>query len=353
MYTLSQKETKLCISIALIVVISIASIGELCVAQIATTPSVDKFSIIWITDTQYLSESHPTYYNSLCRWIVENRETYNVKMVIHTGDMVEDEFNQTHWTNANHAMSLLLDNDVPYCWDAGNHDYNTTYWIGNQYTAFNPTVMASKSYWVGDKFNGQNTAVHFAVSGENFLVLNIAYQANETAVVWCNQILDSYPDSHAIVATHMYLNTTGGYGAKGKDNLTWASNFKDIVLDTHANVFLTLSGHYYPTSGSRTQVGGRQELMFNRQVVDSEMGAASLRILTFDLKEGLIEVKTFVIYANNFLADSNNQFTLETDFYNPAIPEFPAWIIVTLFAVLLLVVLGAKKWVRKQSVILS
>ena len=92
-------------------------------------------------------------------------------MVIHTGDMVEDEFNQTHWTNANHAMSLLLDNDVPYCWDAGNHDYNTTYWIGNQYTAFNPTVMASKSYWVGDKFNGQNTAVQFAVSGEDFLVV--------------------------------------------------------------------------------------------------------------------------------------------------------------------------------------
>jgi hypothetical protein len=151
----------------------------------------------------------------------------------------------------------------------------------------------------------------------------------------------------------MYLNTTGGYGAKGKDNLTWASNFKEVVLDTHANVFLTLSGHYNPTSGSRTQLGGRHELMFNRQVVDSEMGAASLRILTFDLKEGLINVKTFVIYANTYLADSNNQFTLETDFYNPAIPEFPAWIIGALFVVLLLVMLGAKKWVRKQSVVSS
>ncbi len=83
------------------------------------------------------------------------------------------------------------------------------------------------------------------------------------------------------------------------------------------------------------------------------MGAASLRILTFDLKEGLIDVKTFVIYANNFLADSNNQFTLETDFYNPAIPELPVWIVGALFVVILLVVLEAKKWVRKQSVILS
>ena len=352
MRAFSQGKTTLCIRIALISLICFAFMEDLRCAQVAATSSTTKFSIIWITDTQYLSESYPRYYDSLCRWIFENKESYNVKMVIHTGDMVEDEFNQTHWTNANHALSLLLDNDVPYCWNAGNHDYNTTYWIGNLYTAFNPTVMASKSYWVGDKFIGQNTAVHFAVSGNDFLVLNIAYQANETALSWCNQILDSYPDSHAIVATHMYLNTTGGYGAKGKDNLTWASNFKDTVLDTHANVFLTLSGHYYPSYGSRTQVGGRQELMFNRQIVDSEMGAASLRILTFDLKEGLIDVKTFVIYANNFLTDSNNQFTLETDFYNPAIPELPVWIVGALFVVILLVVLEQKS-VRKQSVILS
>jgi hypothetical protein len=278
--------------------------------------SEGNFSIIWITDTQYLSESHPTYYESLCSWIVDNADSYNVKMVIHTGDIVEDEWNHTHWENANRAMSILADGGIPYCWNAGNHDYNASYWIGNQYTAFNSALMAEKSYWIDEEDEGQNTAVHFENSGWDFLIINLAYQANDAVLAWANNLLDTYPESHAIVATHVYLNNTGGYGGKGKDDSNWPLNFQKTVLETHANVFLTLSAHVYPTSGSRTEVGDRDELMFNRQDKDGGLGAASLRILTFDTTQGLIDVKTFVLYANNFLADDNNLFTLNSSFRN-------------------------------------
>ena len=72
-----------------------------------------------------------------------NVETYNVKMVIHTGDIVDTEGNRTQWLNANQSMSILLNNGIPYCWDAGNHDYNSTCWIGYQFGAFNPQIMQS------------------------------------------------------------------------------------------------------------------------------------------------------------------------------------------------------------------
>ena len=49
------------------------------------------FSIVWITDTQYLSKSYPAYFDNLCRWIVAHRNVYNVKMVVHTGDIVDSE----------------------------------------------------------------------------------------------------------------------------------------------------------------------------------------------------------------------------------------------------------------------
>ena len=163
----NQRNVKLSLCLAIVLLLSTSFIVP-CVAQTATPKPSDKFSLIWITDTQYLSESYPRYYDSLCRWIIENKDAYNVKMVIHTGDIVEDEFNQTHWANADHAMSQLLDANVPYCWNAGNHDYNTTYWIGNQYRAFDPTVMASKPYWVGDKFSGQNTAVALQFQVKSF-----------------------------------------------------------------------------------------------------------------------------------------------------------------------------------------
>ncbi len=298
------------------------------------------FSIIWITDTQYLSESHPTYFDSLCRWIVNNAETYNVKMVVHTGDLVEDEWNTTQWANANHSMSILLDAGIPYCWNAGNHDYNETYWIGNQFSAFNPVVLAEKSYWINDKFDGQNTAVTFTVSNKNFLIVNIANEANDAALSWANDLLNDSPESSAIVATHFYVNRTGGYEP-------WATNFRRSVLATHSNVFLTLSAHVYPlaSSGIRTQVGDRHELVFNRQEKDNYMGAASLRILTFDLTKGIVDVRTFYLYSNMYLTDANNQFTLETAFRNDSassepeeIPELPTAAMLALIVTLLVIV---------------
>jgi hypothetical protein len=251
-------------------------------------------------------------------------------------------------------MGLLLDSNIPYCWNAGNHDYNETCWIGNQYTAFNPEVLASKPYWIDDKLDGQNTAVKFSVDDWSFMVINIAYEASDEVLDWTNDLLDSYPDSHAIVGAHVYLNTTGGYAGKGRDDADWPIHFKDEVLDTHGNVFLMLSAHHYPASGSRTQVGGRHELMFNRQDTDSQLGSASLRLMSFDLVNGKIEVQTLVLYANSFLEDSNNQFVLTTSFYNDLLPEekseesFLLPVIVFFGVVILVVLLFSYKLMRKH-----
>jgi len=266
------------------------------------------FSIIWITDTQHLSESHPTYYDSLCRWIVQNKYAYNVKMVVHTGDIVSEEGNRTQWINANQSMNILLANDIPYCWDAGNHDYNATCWIGNQFSAFNPQVMREKSYWVSDEFGGMNTAVRFNVSGWDCLIINIAAYANDSVLAWANNLLDSNPQSHVIMATHAYIDVECKYAS-------WAINFKNTVLETHANVFITLNGHYH-TSGNMIRVGDRYELVFDPQDAYEEVGAASARILTFDTDKGTIKVQTYALYANQFLQDQNSNFTLNTNFRN-------------------------------------
>jgi hypothetical protein len=307
------------------------------------------FSVIWITDTQYLTESYPTYYEGLCHWIVNNAEKYNVQMVIHTGDIVDTEGNTTQWECANRSMSILWDAGIPYTWNAGNHDYNATCWIGNQYAAFNPASFAQEPYWIGDFGDGQNTAVHFAYNGIDFLVVNLEYNADDEALAWANNVLDAYPDAHAIVGAHFYLNRTGGYE-------TWATNLKQTVLATHQNVFLTLSAHVYPLaySGLQTQVGDRHELVFNRQEKDSEMGATSLRILTFDTANNVIDVQTFVIYSNIFLKDEHNQFTLNTNFWNAAavneeIPEFPTAIAsVAVLAFATAIVVGVRRGKKKQ-----
>lgn len=291
------------------------------------------FSIIWITDTQYLAESNPAYNTNLSRWIVQNSDEYNIQMVIHTGDLVNSEGNRTQWLNANQSMGILLDAGIPYCWAAGNHDFNRTYWMGNQYTAFNPQELASKPYWVSTEFDGMNNAVFFNVSGWECLVVNVAYDANESALAWANNVLDTYPQAHAIVATHAYIDQQCRYD-------DWATNFKNTVLDRHANVFLTLSGHYHTIEGNRTRVGGRDELLFNQQDAYGKLGAASARILTFNPTKGTVKVQTFSLYTNQYAIDSNNNFTLDTAFRNDSVASkgLPvglaiAWVVVVLAVV--------------------
>jgi hypothetical protein len=138
---------------------------------------------------------------------------------------------------------------------------------------------------------------------------------------WANNLLDAYPQSHTIVATHAFIDPQCNYDS-------WALNLINIALDTHPNVFLTLNGHYHPTSGNRTESGYRYELLFNQQDAYGEMGADTVRILTFDIARGTIQVQTYQVWINQFLQDSNSNFTLTTTFGNDLagenVPKFLA-----------------------------
>ncbi len=101
-----------------------------------------------------------------------------MKAVIHTGDLVETAGSSTEWANANHSMSLLLDNGMPYCWNAGNHDQYGSTWYGKDYTAFNVNIMGGKQYWVSDYYAGKNTAIRLNLGTITILVVNIEYHAD-------------------------------------------------------------------------------------------------------------------------------------------------------------------------------
>jgi hypothetical protein len=273
------------------------------------------FSVIWITDTQYLSQTYPSDFDNTCNWIISNKDTYNIKMVVHTGDIVNTPSDLNQWENANHSMGILLDNGIPYCWDAGNHDDQSS-WNGMNFKAFNASAMSQRPYWLGDDSNGRSTAVHFEFGNWNFIVVNLEYEASDPALSWANSILDSHPNSYAIVATHAYLDENCRYHQ-------WSLHLQNTVLNNHPNVFMTLNGHYYSNgNANRTVIGNRYELFFNYQNLDSERGAATVRILTFNVLESKVDVKTYKIYSGQFATDSENQFTLNIPI--GAIPEFPA-----------------------------
>ena len=166
-----------------------------------TPPAPGGFSIFWMTDTQFLSETNPGLFRRMNRWILNNWAAYNGKVVIHTGDLVQDGSVPEQWEKAGEAMNMFLQNGIPYTWCAGNHDdlvlgNQFSGWIGNEAgaPALDPETVSSHlnrnnypagtetacsqaaagyAQWIGDFNNGMDTALRFTANGLNFLVINL------------------------------------------------------------------------------------------------------------------------------------------------------------------------------------
>jgi hypothetical protein len=310
------------------------------------------FSVMQISDTQYLSWLNPNLYFDLTNWIVNNSLHYNLKMVIHTGDLVDTPTHVSEWEVANSAMLKLYTNEIPYCWDAGNYDQlppndasnlwlgdPDTDWLGSKYPAFNQTIMRQEPYWVSDAFDGKDTAVSFSFQDYQFLIINVEFLANSSSLDWMQKIITNNPSANIIIATHDYLNQTGGYGAHSISNegildYDWGNNFK-AILDQYPNVFMTVSGHIlsWTTGANNEKVGNREEIYFNRQELNNKVGAASIRIYTFDLSNMHLNVSTYSLDSNEWLTDSQNQFNFPIDPRINTIPEIPHFIAFTTVAI--------------------
>jgi hypothetical protein len=323
----------------------IISALQLIAVQPQVTVSADDstFSIMQISDTQFLSASKPQLFTDTTNWIVNNAASYNLKMVIHTGDIVDNTAttsDPTQWANADASMSVLLSAGIPYTWDAGNHDQTpwndaTGTWLGSSYQAFDLNTMRSKPFWVSDFNNGKNTAVTFTCNGYQFLIVNVEYMATASGLTWMQNLLNNNLDKNVIVAAHTYLNRTGGYGFSAAGlpgENAWCANFKTI-LDGYPNVFLTLNGHDPSGSAFAKRVGDRQEIFFNRQVITTttgpspgQTGAAAVRIYTFDLSTKNVNTQTYDVYGQSWLTTAANQFSFTTNLklpINNAVPEIP------------------------------
>jgi hypothetical protein len=326
-------------------------------AAVGSKVPANSFSIFWITDTQFLSESNPALFKKMTSWIADNWGQYNGKLVIHTGDVVQTGANQDEWANADEAMAVLHENGIPYSWCAGNHDDmvqddQTSGWKGHLWsTAFNPSAIKDKVnrlkgvHWVGHYHDGMNTAVTFRAEGLDFLVVNLEWKGDSSALEWARGILDdpAYKDHYVIVAPHAYIDAFGSLA-----DPRWSDELSDFIggltpiLDSHSsNVFLTLNGHFATDCGYNTKalVHGRNQLMFDRQdsldkptsrtgrgvdesdskTPDSEkVGGATVTILTLVPSRNTIWVKTYDTYTEKWREGPYEQYSMAM---LPALPR--------------------------------
>jgi hypothetical protein len=267
----------------------------------------EKFCLAIIPDSQQevLKPSDDRLQKRL-EWLVVNRETLNLKMVLHVGDLMNwDTPDHIQYERASAAFGVLDRAGLPYALALGNHDTAATTVGGSaapgkvnvnlrNTTTFNAYFPSARFKALGAVYEAGkiDNAYHtFSAGGLDWLVLNLELWARTGAVSWAKTVLQSPPSHNVIVLTHSHLNaksaivqTPGGYGDNSPQYVF------DHLLKEHANVRLVFSGHVGSHGYRKDQgVNGNPIHQFLQCYHDN--AANPVRLFEFDTRQGTIRTR--------------------------------------------------------------
>lgn len=244
----------------------------------------ENFTIVVLPDTQMYSELYPKIFDSQTKWIVENKDSLNIKAVIHLGDLVNNPNKTEQWVVAKDSMSIL-NGRVPYLVLPGNHDMdgdNLTNYI-KYFDKINDYILLD-DVWIG--------------------ILTIRYDPSISDLIWANDIIANYPEYKFIIATHSYINYQET-GILKRDEFI----FNELIRK-NKNILLITSGHTKkPTEefsiSKREDKSGVCEILSNYQETENG-GNGILRYYVFIPSEEKIIAYSYSPYTNNY----STNFTL-------------------------------------------
>ena len=297
-------------------------------------PMPTAWTFIVLPDTQYLSESHPDIFDAQARWIVEQRDTLDIRFVLHCGDIVNQDVG-AQWDEAFDALHML-DGVVPYVLAPGNHDYTGN--AGSRSTMINAYFPLS-DFEVLETFGGsyetdrvENTYHVFDTPTGPWLAIALEFGPRDPVVDWAGEVAALYPDARAVVVTHAYMYSDdtrydwATYGASQSWNphsygiesdpegVNDAQEMFDAFIFANDNIDLVVSGHVLNDGLGRLEStqesgGAVHQILANYQFQPMG-GAGFLRIMSVAADGRTIDVTTYSPYLDEYKTDADNQFTV-------------------------------------------
>lgn len=273
-----------------------------------------EFSVVVLPDTQYYCYLGSEHFLAQTQWIVETMWTDNLVYVTHLGDIVESRDTvPAEWEVANTALSVL-DSNIPYGLTPGNHDLDAQ-GIGFYYDWYFPASRYQAEYWYGGAFAPSNYKSNYqllSVAGINLLFLNLEVDYPESVVSWANNVLEQYPDSVAVVSTHVYLDNNGFRFTEPDFRVDGQSGqyLWENLISLHDNVKLVLCGHVCEAARSLAVNSFGHEVM---QILSDYQcrpngGDGWLRVMTFAPNEDNVYVRTYSPTLDQYLTEPEHDF---------------------------------------------
>jgi hypothetical protein len=316
----------------------------------APTPNA-VWSMVVLPDTQnYSKDSRDRpIFSQMTTWIRDNRDVYNIQLVLHEGDIVNqnsqvnptsgDQTANQQWANARAAMSIL-DGHVPYVMSLGNHDMGTTN-AQSRETQFNSYFQAAQnplnySPPVGDQpaggilrgvFQpGKLDNAYFelnAPDGRDLLIFSLEFMPRQSVITWANQIASQtkFKDHTAILLTHSYMNwnnqltnhDVNSYGFNGDGNA--GVQLWDKLVKGNENFEMTFSGHVGGDGVAHVRALGTNgnavhQMLLNTQF-ETNGGNGWFRVLEF-LDDGTtVRVRTYSPFLDLYRTDPANDYYIQ------------------------------------------
>ncbi|MDQ6420720.1 lamin tail domain-containing protein [Paenibacillus sp. LHD-117] len=260
------------------------------------------FSFVWMSDTQYYSETYFTYYRDNVHWIKNNLDEQKIKYVIHTGDIVDESDKLYQWEEADRNMKVLDDAKIPYGVLAGNHDvdhqkgsYDDYWkWFGENRFVDQPTFGGSY----------KNNMGHYdliSAGGNDFIIVYMGWGLADEEIDWMNEVVKAHPNRKAILAFHEYLLVSG-------NRAPIADKVYEKVVLPNKNVFATLSGHYHDAELKTDEIDDNGDGKADRKVYQmladyqgaEDGGLGYIRLMQFDMANDKLHIKTFSPTLNDY-----------------------------------------------------
>ena len=317
----------------------------------------ESWSMILMPDTQsYVKfERNQGILEIMTGWISENIDSLNIKMVLCTGDLVEqndllvpDHINgnrpsQNQWQSVSRAFERL-DGKVPYILAAGNHDFgyksvenrNTNY---NKYFPADRNILNEKALRAAGKniegFPSTENAIYEFASPHKgkFLFLNLEFAPRDTILQWARQeISNTQFQNHTVaVLTHSYLNAKNEHIEKENYPIQDGNYGKAIwekLVAPSQNIQIVFSGHIGSPNDFKRHVAFKvdrntanrkiNQMTFNAQAMGGGWhgngGDGWLRILEFLPDGKTVNVTTFSPYFA--ISPSTQKMAFHNEPYN-------------------------------------
>ena len=175
------------------------------------------FTLVYLPDTQYYSESYPATWTAQVQWIAANRGPLNIQFVSHLGDVVDNATATVEWQRASAAMAVL-DSITPLGIAPGNHDLRGN-WVAtggtwDKYRQWFPQIRYSAEPWWGGYYKANNLSrassyQKITVGTVKLLFLHLEFQAPDDVLNWARTVVANNPNYRVHVSTHSYLDPTG------------------------------------------------------------------------------------------------------------------------------------------------